>query len=167
MKPKITIVNEQDNAIAYKDRDSIQPEDIYRVSALWVTNSQGQVLLAQRALSKSHDPGKWGPAVAGTVDKGEDYVTNIIKETEEEIGLIDIQPRIGPKKHMHGRHNRFVQWFFLKIDKPAEEFTVQKEEVEQMRWFVMKDLQKDMHDNPEKYLRAMPYYVELLGKVPS
>ncbi len=29
----------------------------------------------------------WGSAVAGTVEKGEDYESNIYKETEEEIGL--------------------------------------------------------------------------------
>ena len=31
-----------------------------------------------RSFTKSHDPGKWGPAVAGTVEEGETY--NFLKE---------------------------------------------------------------------------------------
>ena len=95
MGSKFTIVDENDNIIAQKERANIKPEDIYRVAALWVTNSKGDILLAQRALSKKHDPGKWGPAVAGTVEERETYRANIIKETSEEIGLHDISPTEG------------------------------------------------------------------------
>jgi len=54
----IPIVDEKDKIIGYKDRKEIQKEDIYRVSALWITNSKDEILLAQRAFSKSHDPGR-------------------------------------------------------------------------------------------------------------
>ena len=70
MSEEIIIVDKEDNIIGYKDRYKLDPSDIYRVSALWLTNSKEDILLAQRSFDKKHYPGKWGPAVAGTVKKG-------------------------------------------------------------------------------------------------
>lgn len=74
------VVNDSDEVIGHKFRNDIDfVKDIYRVAALWLTNSQGQVLIAQRLLTKDKDPGKWGPAAAGTLEKDETYESNIYK----------------------------------------------------------------------------------------
>lgn len=159
-KPRIIIVNDQDEIIGHKERGTISPEDIYRVSALWVTNSKGDILLAQRKFTKSHDPGKWGPAVAGTLDEGETYESNIIKEAEEEIGLKDIKPTIGPKIRETGEHNYFTQWYTLVIDKPAEEFTIQEEEIEQVKWFTRAELERELQEHLNNYLKGMSWCLE-------
>lgn len=161
-KPRIVIVNENDEIIAHKERGTLLQDDIYRVSALWVKNSKGDILLAQRKFTKSHDPGKWGPAVAGTVDEGETYEQNIIKEAEEEIGLKNIKPLLGPKVRMTGEYNYFDQWYTLVVDKPAEYFVVQEEEVEQVRWFTRVELEKELRDHPEKYLKSLDWSLENL-----
>jgi isopentenyldiphosphate isomerase len=161
-KPRIVIVNENDEIIGHKERGTLTKEDIYRVSALWITNSKGDILLAQRKFTKAHDPGKWGPAVAGTVDEGEAYEMNILKEAEEEIGLKDIHPTLGPKRRERGEHNYFGQWYLLTIDKPVEDFTIQEEEVEQIKWFARSELEKDICDNPEKYLKGIAWDLENL-----
>jgi len=65
MKEELSIiVNEQDEIIGYKPRREITPEDIYRVSALWIENSKWEILLAQRGFMKTNGPGKWWAAVA-------------------------------------------------------------------------------------------------------
>jgi len=84
---EIPIVKNNDEIIKYKKRSEILENDIYRVSSLWITNSSGEVLLAKRAKIKKNHPGVWGPAVSGTVEKDETYYENILKETNEEIGL--------------------------------------------------------------------------------
>ncbi len=86
---KIIVVDENDKEIGVKERSKITHDDIYRVSGLWLTNSKGEILLAQRSFNKprDNDPGKWGPAVAGTVDEDETYKENIQKEIKEELGL--------------------------------------------------------------------------------
>ncbi len=84
---KTIIVDENDKRIGLKIRRDIKQEEIYRVSALWIENSKGDVLLAQRSFDKKNNPGQWGTAVAGTVEEDEDYDLNIYKEAEEEIGL--------------------------------------------------------------------------------
>ena len=98
------IVDCTDTVIGVKPRNAISPEDIYRVSALWVTNSKGGILLCRRSLSKEHDPGKFGSAVAGTVEEGEEYYSNIIKEAKEEIGLTEVPFRKGPHLFVSNGH---------------------------------------------------------------
>ena len=164
MKPRIPIVDENDNIVGYKDRGLVNQEDIYRVSALWITNSKGEALLARRALTKSHNPGKWGPAVAGTVEEEESYRDNIIKEAEEEIGLKNIKPLTGPKIRRSGEYNYFGQWYLLEIDKPINEFMIDRNEVESIKWFSKKDLLKEIQDHPDKFLENMKERVELFCK---
>ncbi len=53
---KIIIVDKNDNPISLKERGTVDSEnDIGRVSALWITNYQNQVLLAQRKLTKKYN----------------------------------------------------------------------------------------------------------------
>jgi isopentenyldiphosphate isomerase len=154
-KPRTTIVNEQDEVVGHKEREAVKSEDIYRVSALWVTNSRGDILLAQRKFTKSHDPGKWGPAVAGTVDEGETYEQNIYKEAEEEIGLKGVKFAKGLKVRINGEHNYFDQWYTAIVDKPAEEFAIQEEEVEQVKWFTREELERELQEHSENYLKNL------------
>jgi len=121
-KEKIVIVDENDKIIGYKSRNTLKKEDIYRVSVLWITNFLGEILLAKRHHTKIHHPGKWGPAVAGTVDEGETYQDNIMKETEEELGLKNVNLELGPKTKTDDEYRHFTQWYTLCTDKNISEF---------------------------------------------
>lgn len=131
---KIPIVNENDKIIGYRDRSDRNNELIYRVSALYIEDTKGNVLLARRSLTKKHDPGKQGPAVAGTVEEGETYESNIIKEAEEEIGLKNFTFQVGDKKRTKGRYNYFAQEFNLVLPEGFNDFKIDKTEVEEIKW---------------------------------
>jgi isopentenyldiphosphate isomerase len=161
-KQRIVIVDNDDRIVGHKESGTLASKDIYRVSALWITNSHNEILLAQRQLSKHHDPGKWGPAVAGTVEEGETYEANILKEAEEEIGLTGINPTLGPKRRVSGEHNYFCQWYTLVIDKPAQDFTLQEEEVSQVKWFTREELANELHNHPQHYLTGLDGVAESL-----
>lgn len=153
MGEQTIIVNDNDEIIGYKDRDLINKNDIIRISALWITNSNGEILLAQRSFNKKHYPGVWGPAVAGTNEKGETYEDNIIKEAEEEIGLKKFKfKKIHKTKN---KENNFVQWFKLKLDREIKDFKIQKEEVEQVKWFKKDVLRKEIEKNPNKFTSSV------------
>jgi isopentenyl-diphosphate delta-isomerase len=161
---RIPVVDENDKLIRYKERSDRSPEDIYRVSALWLTNSKGEILIARRALNKKHNPGQWGPAVAGTVDEGEDYYQNIVKETEEEIDLTDVRFEEGPKKRVKGeKYNYFCQWYFAKSDKAAEEFSIARDEVEEVVWISKEDLSHKIKETPENFLHNMGEWISLFS----
>jgi isopentenyl-diphosphate delta-isomerase len=158
---EIIIVNEKDEEIGLKERDTVKQEDIYRVSALWIKNSKGESLIARRGLTKKNNPGKWGPAVAGTVEKGETYEENIKKEAKEELGLENVKFVKGPKTRAYGKHNHFTQWFILKTEKPIEEFKIQKEEIEEIKWISKKELFNQIDSHPEFFLKTMKERAEL------
>ena len=154
---KIIIVDENDNPIGVKYREEVDSQkDIYRCTGIWLTNSQGEILLAQRKLTKDKDPGKWGPAVSGTVEEGETCEINAYKEMEEEIGLTGVELKLGPKQRFFSPRNYFAQWFTCQIDKPIEDFVVQEEEVEEIKWVKEDDLRADLRNNPDKYIPSLP-----------
>jgi len=161
MSSKIIIVDENDNIITTKERETLEYKDIYRVSALWLTNSKREVLLARRALTKTHSPGKWGPAVAGTVEQGETYDSNIVKEAEEELELNNLEFQKGPKIKISGKHNYFLQWYLLEIDKPLEEFKIQKSEVEEVKWVPKKELLERIEINPDEFIASTKQWIKL------
>ena len=104
---------------------------------------------------KKHHPGRWGPAVAGTNDVGENYESNIIKETEEEIGLKDCEFKLGKKKRVSGEYNYFCQWYFVIVDKNLEDFTIQEDEVEEIRWFGRDELLNELNKYPDRFVNAL------------
>lgn len=160
---KIQIVNDQDDLIGAKERNEIDHKiDIYRVSALWLTNSQGQTLLARRALVKDKDPGKWGPAVAGTVEEDETYDTNIYKEAMEEIGLTNTQFTKGIKMFITHPRRYFCQWYFVTLDRDPAQFVMQPEEVDALEWVEIDHLKKELRENPDNYVQALPQIIEEL-----
>ena len=166
MSEMIPIVNRSDKFIKYKKRGLESCKDIYRISALWIVNSKNQVLLAQRSFNKKHSPGKWGPAVAGTVAKGENYLENIIKETDEEIGidLIEYEFEEVDKTFNKTSHSFFCQWYFLRADITLGKFTFSKDEVEQLKWADYDKLISDTKKHPEKYTTNAGKYAKLLKK---
>lgn len=155
---KIPIVDENDNIVGIansKEEIDSSPELIYRVSSLWITNSKGEILLARRAFNKSHDPGVWGPAVAGTVEDGETYEENIIKEAKEELGIANIKPIPDLKLRNKRKYNYFVQRFNLVLDKDVSEFKIQKNEVAEIKWFTKDKLRDELKEHPENFLKSI------------
>ncbi|MFA6077211.1 MAG: NUDIX hydrolase [Candidatus Paceibacterota bacterium] len=160
---RIPIVNEQDEIIKIIDSTDRQKSDICRVSALWVTDRDGNVLLAQRSFSKKFSPGLWGPAVAGTLEEGETYESNILKEAQEEINLVGIKPNKENKTRMSTTHEYFCQWFSVVVD-GGYPFVKQDSEVEKVKWFTKEELLKLFADKPEIFVQSFKYLVNYFIK---
>lgn len=147
---RIPIVNEQDEVIKNIDVSERQKGDISRVASLWVTNEKGEILLTQRSFSRLKYPGKWGPAVAGTVEEGETYEENIIKEAKEEIGLVNITPKTEQKYRRSTSYEYFIQWFSVTVDNKYP-FVKQDSEVAQIKWFTKDEILKLFKENPDSF----------------
>lgn len=153
------VVDENDNIIRLKERNEITNKDIYRVSVLWVRNSKDQVLIAQRALNKSHDPGKWQPAVAGTVEEGESYEENIIKESKEELGL-NLTTRdiiLGPKLFLRDASGWlfFCQLFIHTTSRDIDDFNLQRDEVIRVQWIEKSELDRKLRETPKDFVDSL------------
>jgi uncharacterized protein (DUF952 family)/isopentenyldiphosphate isomerase len=167
MSVRIIIVDERDTPIGLKGYAERQYEDMYRVTALWLTDRKtGDVLLQQRKMTKHIDPGKWQCAVSGTIEEGETYEQNIVHEIEEEIGLHNLALTEGPKQYIDdGSHKFFCQWFRAKTDKNTAEIVIQESELEATQWIAKDDLIADVTANPDKYAPSMMSGMEVLGIV--
>ena len=161
----IPIVNQQDEIIGHKDRADLDyDKDIFRTASLWITNPNGDALLAQRKLTKKVDPGKWAEAVGGTVEGDDSYEETVIREAEEELGLTGLTITKGPKQFITTPCEYFVQWYTTVIDRDIDEFTIQKEEVEQIAWIPRTQLEQELIDQPDKYIEAMGDITRLFPK---
>ncbi len=160
------LTDKQGSFIGEKDRHALEAGDILAISALWVENSHGEVLLAQRSWEKKHSPGLWGPAASGTLEPGETFLSNITKEAGEEIGLTGIKPQeIYRQHHWHkDGTGRYAASYHATVDWPVEVFVLQKEEVEQVRWVSKPALLKELETAPEKFVTAGGLWQKLIAK---
>ena len=151
---KVIVVDDKDNPIDLKTYSELAYEDIYRVSALWLTDAKtDDILMTQRKLTKHHDPGKWMAAASGTIEEGETYDENIVHEIEEEIGLYDLQLTKGPKEFTDdGQHKYFVQWYLATTDKDTAVIQIQEEEVEAHAWVPKQQLLSELAEDPTKFV---------------
>lgn len=162
MKADIILVDRDDNEIGTKDRAEITSSDHFRVAALWLTDQNGNILIAQRKLDKLNDPGKWGPAAAGTIEINETYESNIYKEAAEELGLEGTEFQIGPHQFVTDIRNFHCQWFTGVVDHEYP-FVLQPEEVEAVAWISPQDLKHDLANRPEKYVNSIATSIKLFG----
>jgi len=165
MSESTIIVDKNDTIIGHKPRHEIDYDrDIYRVSALRIINSKGEILLAQRAFAKKHDPWLRWPAVAWTNAKGETYETNILKETKEELWLENIEISQGPKRFINDWHKYYGQRFIATIDLPIDKFVLQENEVAQVKWFYPSDIRNLFQKTPEIFIPSFKNITELFLK---
>ena len=165
MNARIPVVNEQDEVIGYRIRRELQPGDIFRVTGLWIYDTEGTILLARRAETKALHPGLWALGVAGTVEEGETYDSNIVKEMGEEIGLIGYTP-IFLNKELRDTHGsglrRFASHYAVTIphDYP---FKLKEDEVAEVKWFTPSEIDQAVTEHPELFVPTfILYYKDFL-----
>jgi isopentenyldiphosphate isomerase len=155
-REKIVIVDENDNIICSKYRDEVDYYcDIRRSAGIWVTNNANQVLIAQRSYKKKIDPGKWGPAVQGSIGVDETYDSNAYKEIEEELGVKCAKLIKFKKQFVSYPMKYFSQWYLYSTDLNDYQFKFPKDEVENIKWVNKNELLSDIENNPDKYVPCM------------
>lgn len=162
---QIPVVNEQDEVLKYIDRKDVAPGDIIRITAIWITDGNGNVLMAQRSFSKKNSPGLWGPAVAGTVEEGETYEGNAYKELQEELGLegVELKPL---KKILYKSRTGSKFCYFYNIQIPQNtKLQIQENEVEQVKWFSKEELKDLLITKPEDFVHAMDLLKEFFLEI--
>ena len=162
---KVVVVDKDDNPIGLKSYKELRYEDIYRVSALWLTDlDEKYTIVTQRKHTKHNDPGKWMMAVSGTVEEGENYEKNMAIEIEEEIGLKDVQFVKRDKIFADdGNHRFFVQYFSGKVDRHKVNIVIQEEEVEQYKWIKIDELIYWVKESPEDFVPLMKESLRSVG----
>lgn len=150
---EVILVDEHDNITGYKLRSKLTLGDRWRICGAVVFDTDGKTLIAQRSAKKKSDPLKWGPGVAGTLTKGETYLECVVRETEEELGIICKKPQELYRGAMQAPdgNKRYCVWYKVVVDKGTK-ITLQPEEVSSYKWVEIDWLTKDLLKNPSNYL---------------
>jgi isopentenyldiphosphate isomerase len=147
---RIPIVDENDNLIYYKEKHELLFTEINRDTGLFIVDENKKILLAKRSSNKKIYPNLWSVAVAGTVEEGETYESNIIKEAKEELGIYDIKPIFLFKYLKENEHKRMSGIFKVNI-KNEYKFTVEPMEISEIRWFSREELEKLFIENRDMF----------------
>ena len=110
---------------------------------LWLYNSNGDILLAQRSHKKIICPLLWDVSAAGHIDAGESFIDAAIRETYEELGVTlkaSALKHIGVFKHESEYNNgqikdyEFHQVFVVLCNAKLSDFKLQAGEVDAIKW---------------------------------
>ena len=91
------VVDENDNVIDQQLRHIVhQKKLLHRSVHALVFDESYRMYIQKRSMSKDTNPGLWDTSVGGHVDSGESYDKALIRETQEELGIVltQIPPRL-------------------------------------------------------------------------
>jgi isopentenyldiphosphate isomerase len=178
MDELIDIVDKYGNASGLTaPKSEIHKEGHYHhTSHLWLFNLNEEVLLQQRGALKSIHPLLWDVSVAGHIDAGETPEQAAIREAKEEIGIElaeDDLLKIGVFEHFQSYpngivDNEFHNTFIAKTNLELKDFTLQKEEVEDLKFVSLKEFKilLDSSDNNGHFVSDYrDYYLKVIEAI--
>lgn len=87
----VAIVDAHNNVVAAAPRSEMRRKRLpHRSTYVMVFNSQGELYVQKRSLSKDIFPGYYDPFAGGVVLAGESYEVGAKRELEEEMGIRDV-----------------------------------------------------------------------------
>ena len=120
----------------------------HRTAHVWLVRSRDgkiQVLLQKRCRQKDSWPGCYDISSAGHIPAGVDFIPSALRELKEELG-VEAAPEelvfcgnrhICSDSAFHGqpfRDRQYSRVFILWRDQKEEDFVLQKEEIDSVRW---------------------------------
>ena len=126
----------------------------HRTAHIWVldrTKPYVRILLQKRSADKDSFPGCYDTSSAGHVQAGDEPLASALRELEEELGISAVPEdltffdtfRIQFEDEFHGKPFRDDEVAFVYLYEKLvriEELTLQKEEVESVRWFSLDEV---------------------------
>lgn len=159
MPERIQIVDENDQPIGASTRQEAWAKgSFYRLVQIVIRDENGNFLLQKRSMKKPLYPGRWTNAASGHVDEGETYEISAPRELKEEIGVDTPITFVGKflvqKKDDRKTINQFNGVFEGRVSKGTK-FTLQPEEVSEVKWFTLEDLRESIAKSPSAFTPAM------------
>ena len=151
----LDVVDEQGNPTGeVVTRERAHREGIrHRTAHVWIIRQKAgrlEVLLQKRSANKDSYPGCYDISSAGHIPAGADFIPSALRELQEELGVTAQAEaliycglrRLQFQKTFHGRlfkDKQVTKVYDLWLDQEEKGFTLQKEEVEEVRWFDFED----------------------------
>lgn len=122
-----------------KKNDKIPDNTYIMMVVIFIQNNNNEFLIQKRSLDKG---GKWA-TTGGHPKSGESSLQGIITEVKEELGIKINNPILFKKAN--GR-NTICDLYYIKDDIDIEKITIQKEEVENVKWASIDEINNLMNN---------------------
>lgn len=136
----------------------------HRHVSCWIVNKEGMVLLQRRAYTKTKNPGLWAKT-GGHVDAGETPEQAALREVKEEIGLDLVKEDLMCASIYKSSENTCFGYEFVVVtDKAINEFELQKEEVCEVKYFTIEEIEEAFIQKDPEFTFTKWKGTELLDK---
>ena len=154
MKEFVVLVDQDDQKLGLMEKQQAHVAGLlHRAFSVFVFNSNGELMIQQRAASKYHSPTLWTNTCCSHPRYNETYEQAAHRRLQEEMGFdCDLEFKFSfiYKAHLendlteHELDHVFIGTF-------DDEPNLNPEEVMAYRWVELDDLKKDMEKNPQNY----------------
>ncbi|SIQ78199.1 isopentenyl-diphosphate delta-isomerase [Chryseobacterium sp. RU37D] len=154
MEEFVVLVNPEDKVLGLMEKQQAHINGLlHRAFSVFLFNNKGEMLLQKRASGKYHSPLKWTNAVCSHPKNGETYLEGAKRRIKEELGIdVEITEKfnfiykayVGNGLWEHELDHVFVGNF-------ENEFHLNKNEVAEVRYISIEDLDKEIAENPENF----------------
>lgn len=141
-----------------RGRFNLNPGEYHLVVHIWIISADGKILLQKRSDSKRLMPGEWA-ATGGAAVAGEDSFAAASRELYEELGIKRSRDKMQRAFRLK-RRNSLVDVWFTQFDSNSDQLTLQKDEVAEVKWANLDDLESMIKDG-----RYHNYGNEYFGRV--
>ena len=125
------------------EKVEIVPKDYYYITVVvWIQNTKGQFLIQKTVPKKNH---MWA-TTGGHPKAGESSLEGIITEIKEELGLT-VNPNELKLFKTLKTIDDFIDIYYLKSEIDINKLTLQKEEVEEIKWATPKEIKSLIENN--------------------
>ena len=154
MEEQVVLVSEKDEILGVMDKMQAHENGIlHRAFSVFLFNDKGEMLLQKRAADKYHSPNQWTNAVCSHPRMGETYMEAAQRRLKEELGIETpityrfnflYKADVGQNLWEHELDHVFTGNF-------EGEFKLNEDEVSEVRYISIDELDKEMAANPENF----------------
>ena len=154
MEEEVVLINSKDEVLgSMKKMEAHENGLLHRAFSVFLFNEKGEMLLQKRAASKYHSPNQWTNAVCSHPRMGETYEGAAKRRMQEELGItVEIEKKfhflykaeVGDQLWEHELDHVFTGNY-------DGEFKLNPEEVSEVRYILMEDLEIEMRSNPKHF----------------
>mgnify|MGYP002653787269 CR=1 FL=1 len=151
---KVVLINPQDEVLGQMEKMQAHENGLLlRACSVFLFNEKGEMLLQKRAEEKYHSPNQWTNACCSHPRDGETYLEAAHRRLQEELGIsCDLEEKfhfiykaeVGEDLWEHELDHVFIGNY-------EGDFSLNNDEVGDIRYISMNDLDKELTENPEHF----------------
>lgn len=154
MEELVVLVNPEDEVLGLMEKQQAHINGLlHRAFSVFLFNERGEMLLQKRASQKYHSPNQWTNAVCSHPRNDETYLEGAKRRLKEELG---IDAELTEKFHFIYKADVGGGLWEHELDHVFTgtynaDFFLNKDEVEEIRYISLEDLDKEIAEHPEQF----------------